>query len=230
MDRTVSQIYTRPLIIITGPKKGFISRFFIMFSLFLCGARSKIITPNVPYDDWEMDGLLISGGNDLYNAFIEEKSCKIEDVISYQRDVLEYKLLYKAVENNKPVFGICRGYQLINIFFGGELFKDVRKDGYRYKYTPLPWKNISIKKGGVLEACLESTTIKINTLHHQAVKKLPESFKIEAMDEYDIIQSISKKDDNLIFGVQWHPEYLFYKRKHRKIFKAFVNEVKANMK
>ena len=77
MDRTVSQIYTRPLIIITGPKKGFISRFFIMFSLFLCGARSKIITPNVPYDDWEMDGLLISGGNDLYNAFIEEKRAKL---------------------------------------------------------------------------------------------------------------------------------------------------------
>lgn len=227
----MSWLHHKPTIIVTGPKKGFVSRFFIIFSLFLCGARTKIITPNKPYDDLEMDGLLISGGNDLYNAFIEDKTCKIEDVISYERDVLEYKLLNKAVENNKPVFGICRGYQLINIFFGGELFKDIRRDGYDYKYTPLPWKNISIEKGGILASCLKTSTLKINTLHHQAVKKLPESFKLEAVDKYNIIQSISKKDDdNLIFGVQWHPEYLFYKRQHLKIFKIFVDTVKSKLK
>ncbi|WP_375723167.1 gamma-glutamyl-gamma-aminobutyrate hydrolase family protein [Arcobacter sp. KX21116] len=227
----MSWLHHRPTIIVTGPKKGFVSRFFIIFSLFLCGARTKIITPNKPYDDLEMDGLLISGGNDLYNAFIEDKTCKIEDVISYERDVLEYTLLNKAVENNKPVFGICRGYQLINIFFGGELCKDIRRDGYDYKYTPLPWKTISVTKGGILDTCLKTSNLKINTLHHQAVQKLPESFKLEAVDKYNIIQSISKKDDNnLIFGVQWHPEYLFYKKQHLKIFKIFVDTVKSKLK
>lgn len=225
----MSWLYNRPLIIVTGPKKGFVSRFFIIFSLFLCGARTKIITPNEPYNNLEMDGLLISGGDDLYNAFIEENSCKIDDVITYERDVLEYKLLNKAIENNKPVFGICRGYQLINIFFGGKLFKDIRKDGYKYKYTPLSWKKISIKKGGVLNICLKLLTLTINTLHHQAVKKIPKKFKIEAIDEYNIIQSISKIDkNNFIFGVQWHPEYLFYKRNHLKLFKMFVNRTKIN--
>ncbi len=225
----MSWLYNRPLIIVTGPKKGFVSRFFIIFALFLCGARTKIVTPNKPYDNLEMDGLLISGGNDLYNAFIEEKSCKIEDVISYERDLLEYKLLNKAVENNKPVFGICRGYQLINIFFGAELYKDIRKDGYKYRYTPLPWKKIDIHKGGVLNSCLKLSTLIINTLHHQAVKKVPENFKVEAIDEYNIIQSTSKIDKkNFIFGVQWHPEYLFYKRNHLKLFKMFVNRTKKD--
>ena len=69
----MSWLHHRPTIIVTGPKKGFVSRFFIIFSLFLCGARTKIITPNKPYDDLEMHGLLISAGNDLYNAFIEDK-------------------------------------------------------------------------------------------------------------------------------------------------------------
>lgn len=226
----MSWFRTRPLIVVTGPKKGFISRFFIIVSLFLCGARSKIVSPKKPYSNINMDGLLISGGDDLYNAFIEEKTCKLEDIINYERDVLEYNLLNKAIEKNKPVFGICRGYQLINLFFGGELYKDIRKEGYIYRYTPFAWKSIKIKKNGLLHTHLNISNIKINTLHHQAIKKAPKSFTVEALDKYNIIQSISKKDKtNLIFGVQWHPEYLFYMKDHLKLFKILVNKAKDNL-
>lgn len=220
----MSQKSFRPLIIVTGPKKGFISRYFIKFAIFLCGGKSKIVTQNSDFKELEMDGLLISGGDDLYHAFIEEESCEIDDLITYERDILEYKLLHKAIEENKPVFGICRGYQLINVYFGGDLYKDIRKDGYEYRYTPFAWKNIWLKKGRVLNKLTKQLQIKINTLHHQAVKTLPKKFKVEAIDKDNIIQSISMKTkDNLIFGVQWHPEYLFFIPNHLKLFKILVN-------
>lgn len=223
MDRTMSFSRSRPLIVITGPNKGYISRFFIRLSLLLCGARSQVVRPKDNYSNLEMDGLIISGGDDLYYAFFEEESCELDDVITYKRDVLEYTLLHKAIEKNIPVFGICRGYQLINIFFGGKLYKDIRKEGYEYRYTPFAWKNISIKSKGLLQKVLKRREIQINTLHHQAVKDIPKNFKVEAMDEYEIIQSISYRDSkSLIYGVQWHPEYLFFMKNHLKLFKLLV--------
>lgn len=223
----MSSMHNKPLVVITGPKKGFISRFFIKFALFLSGARSKIITPNNPDYDIQMDALLISGGDDLYNAFIENETCELDDIINYERDVLEYRLLHRAIEEKKPVFGICRGYQLINVFFGGDLYKDIRKDGYKYRYTPFAWKDIFLKKGRLLNLLTKQKEIRINTLHHQAVKTVPKNFKVEAIDKDDIIQSISyKTKDNLIFGVQWHPEYLFFMKNHLKLFKMLVANTK----
>ncbi|XPV67813.1 MAG: gamma-glutamyl-gamma-aminobutyrate hydrolase family protein [Halarcobacter sp.] len=220
----MSQKNPKPLVIVTGPKKGFISRYFIKFCIFLSGGKSKIITENSKFKNLEMDALLISGGDDLYNAFIDKDTCEIDDIITYERDVLEYKLLYKAIEENKPVFGICRGYQLINVYFGGDLYEDIRNDGYDYRYTPFAWKNIFLKKGRQLNFLTKQREIKINTLHHQAVKTVPKNFKIEAIDKDNIIQSISMKTKkNLIFGVQWHPEYLFFMKSHLKLFKMLVN-------
>jgi putative glutamine amidotransferase len=225
----MSQKYNRPLIIVTGPKKGFFSRYFIKLSIFLCGGKSKIITDNQDFRNLQMDGLVISGGDDLYNAFIEEESCSLDDIITYERDILEYKLLHKAIEENKPVFGICRGYQLINVYFGADLYKDIRKDGYEYKYTPFAWKDIFLKKGRLLNKITNKLEIKINTLHHQAVKTVPRKFKLEAIDKNNIIQSTSMKTkDNLIFGVQWHPEYLFFIPNHLKLFKCLVLSANSN--
>jgi len=226
----MSQKRTRPLIIVTGPKRGFISRYFIKFSIFLAGGKSKIITENDNFTNLEMDGLLISGGDDLYNAFIEENSCDLEDIITYERDILEYKLLHKALKEKKPVFGICRGYQLINVYFGGDLYEDIRKDGYDYRYTPFAWKNIFLKKRRLLNKSTNKLEIKINTLHHQAVKTIPKNFKVEAIDKDEIIQSISMETKkNLIFGVQWHPEYLFFVPNHLKLFKILVNSAETKL-
>jgi putative glutamine amidotransferase len=230
MGRGVSKMRTRATVIVTGPRKGTISRFFICFALFLAGVKSKVVIPGDDIKNLKMDGLIISGGDDLYHALFEQETCELEEVINYQRDLLEYTLLYRAIKEKKPVLGICRGYQLINVFFGGTLHKDIRKGDYKYRYTPFPWKKIELKEDGLLCEIVQKQSLKINTLHYQAVDKLAKKFRLEAVDDYNITQAISSKShDFLIFGVQWHPEYLFYMKSHFKIFKKLVEAVYARV-
>jgi len=216
-------MHHRPLVAITGPKRGGIARFFIALAVLLSGGKPRYFLENKDINDAEFDALIISGGDDLNHALYENEFCDLDDIISSKRDALEYTLLHKAYTQNKPVLGICRGYQLINVYFGGTLYKDISVQYGKLKYSVLPWKEISVANDSVLYRIFGQTKIKINTLHHQAVKKKGANFTIIATDEIGTTQAIAHKSKD-IFGVQWHPEYLIYRPKQLKIFKNLVKK------
>lgn len=144
--------------------------------------------------------------------------------IDPDRDQLEMSLCRLAMENNLPVLGICRGAQLLNITQGGSLFQDTSD---LYTETPQmrtlrPLKMITIAPDSRLASILDSHSLRVNSLHNQAVNQLGDDLTISARDSNGIVQAIEHPAAAFVIGVQWHPEYLPQSRSHQKLFKVLV--------
>ena len=159
------------------------------------------------------NGFLFTGGQDV-------SSCP-------ERDKEETLLLQKALEADKPILGICRGLQFINVFLGGTLWQDlpsqhpsviVHRQGKPYG---VPTHQVSIS--GELQSLLGKDILDVNTLHHQAVKDLGNGLTPMAIAPDGLIEAFQMPDKRFVWAVQWHPEYLF-KTDHDSlaIFSCFV--------
>ena len=142
------------------------------------------------------------------------------------RDALEMSLLAEAVNHRLPVLGVCRGQQLINVFFGGTLHRDlstfyVEDPEVR---TILPRKVVLVEAGARLARCLGCGPERVNALHRHAIDRLGDGLRVAARDRNGIVQAIEHATLPLLLGVQWHPEYLPQIPAQRAIFQALVNE------
>ncbi len=140
------------------------------------------------------------------------------------RDEIELELLNYALEKGIPILGICRGAQLINVHFGGNLHQDI--DTF-YREVPQmqtiwPEKKVEIKSGSKLEGVLKSSMLWVNALHHQAVDSIGESLEVVAKEDTGIAQAIENPQHTFLIGVQWHPEYMPQIPRQRALFKALV--------
>ena len=159
------------------------------------------------------DGFLFTGGQDV-------SSCP-------ERDEVETLLLQKAMEADKPILGICRGLQFINVFLGGTLWQDlplqhpsaiVHRQGKPYG---VPTHQVSIS--GELQSLLGKDILDVNTLHHQAVKDLGSGLTPMAVAPDGLIEAFQMPGKRFVWAVQWHPEYLFKTDKDSlAIFSCFV--------
>lgn len=140
------------------------------------------------------------------------------------RDHMELELLEKARAENLPVLGICRGCQLVNVFFGGDLHQDLR--GYDLNPSKVdsvfPKKRIRIEGPSRLGELVGTGDCRVNSLHNQAVRNLGSGLAITARDGDGIVQGIEHQGLDFFLGVQWHPEYLPQKRRQRRLFRGLV--------
>lgn len=159
----------------------------------------------------EMDALILQGGVDVHPQLYggEASASGIYDVI---RDRYEMTLIEAFIKHKKPILGICRGLQLLNVYFGGTLIADLESEGYKRHHSPsLETQNhhlIQIQPGGHLSSIFEGAH-NVVSIHHQAIKNLGKNLQIEAVSNDDkIIEAISKIDsETYILAVQWHPEF-----------------------
>ena len=179
------------------------------------------------------DGLILSGGFDISPCIYGEKPKKLLGKTCKKRDIFELDLLECALEIGLNVFGICRGMQLINVFFGGHLYQDLSymKTEQNHIQKEKPSKashRVKIIENSFLSAFLPKN-IWVNSFHHQAISSLGENLKICAKNK-KIIEGIELKESkNLVFGVQWHPEVM--KDQYSKlIFKKFLENCCRNEK
>lgn len=177
-----------------------------------------------------IDGLLLSGGDDIEPAFFGESPHQKIGPIEPGRDLYEMKLIKYAFEAGKPILGICRGAQILNVHLGGTMYQDIysqhgdrtikhnqdaRKDYLSHKVT--------VTEGTKLHEIVGTTEIRTNSFHHQANKSPAESLKVSAVTEDGIIEAVESTEHDFVIGVQWHPEGTYLvDEASRKIFKAFI--------
>lgn len=186
----------------------------------------------------QIDGLLLSGGQDvcphLYN---EEPSLFLEET-SHERDLYELQALRYAYELKKPLFGVCRGLQLINVAFGGTLYQDIPQHYQSPQEPKEPLTHsqnvakqeathtVDLSANSWLSSIYENNTthLHVNSFHHQAIKDLAPGFQVTARSKDGIIEAIEKIDECFIVAVQWHPEMMTeHHEEMHALFCAFVS-------
>lgn len=147
------------------------------------------------------------------------------------RDELEFQLLQKAYDEQLPVIGICRGAQLINVFFKGTLFQNINQFYFEEpnKHSIFPVKTIYIKPNSKLRQLLGTDELKVNALHNQAVKEKGKNLSIVAHEANKVVQGIESTVDTFIIGVQWHPEYLLLHKRQQMLFNAVVEQARTKI-
>ena len=164
-----------------------------------------------------LDGLVLQGGADIAPPSYGEQPRDPAWGGDRVRDRYEIELFEAFVGKGKPVLGICRGCQLVNVAFGGTLYQDigtqvpdalVHRDIAQYERK---FHTVRFVPGtGLAKLYSDRTEATINTIHHQAVNKLGRGMVVEARSTPDgIVEAIRWRGPSYVLGVQWHPEFMF---------------------
>jgi len=162
-----------------------------------------------------LDGLVLQGGADVSPTSYREEPLRPEWSGDRVRDLYEIELLWEFVIQGKPVLGVCRGAQLINVACGGTLWQDIseyvpgavaHRDGDLYDRHH---HAIEFAPGGQLARLYPGLHGgRVNSIHHQAVRELGADLQVEAVSQDDsIVEAIRWQGSGYLFGCQWHPEF-----------------------
>ena len=163
-----------------------------------------------------LDGILLTGGGDVDPArFGEERQPTVADV-SEARDRLEIEVTERATHDRRPLLAICRGVQVLNVALGGSLYQDIASDTgstiAHSQQAPRDQPTHPVKvmgEGTRLGATLGVPEVEVNSMHHQAIKRLGRGLREVAWAPDGIIEGVEITDgEALVLGVQWHPEEL----------------------
>ena len=176
------------------------------------------------------DGFVFTGGQDVGpQLYGQEKRPEC----GYQADLRDKQELYmlrRLKDMNKPVLGICRGVQIMNVACGGSLYQDlpsqapsmvVHRQAMPYD---IPHHQITITPGSRLHEILKLEKLSVNSMHHQAVLDVAPGLTVSAVAEDGIVEAVEKPGHPFFLGVQWHPEHMWQSyRSARNIWAAFVS-------
>ena len=165
-----------------------------------------------------MDGLLIPGGVDLDPATYGESPLPTCGRLDPARDRVELQLARWAIAEGKPLFGLCRGLQVVNVALGGTLYQDIaaqRSDAIKHDYFPTAGfsrdhlaHQVTVASGSRLDELVGSAPLQVNSMHHQAVKDLAPVLVPTAAAPDGVIEALEIHGDRFLLCVQWHPESL----------------------
>ena len=182
-----------------------------------------------------LDGVFLPGGADVDPASYgaeRSPSCERSDP---PRDAVEVKLVQWAIEDRKPVLGVCRGLQVINAAVGGTLVQDLTKekpDTIKHDYFPFRdgfardhlAHAVRVIEGTRLQRVVRAAEMPVNSMHHQGIDRLGGGLVVSAVAPDGVVEGIeSASDDHFLIGVQWHPEiFAESDPATRRLFEEFV--------
>ena len=191
------------------------------------------LAPEVRAALWQrLDGLVLTGGGDIEPArFGEPRHPKTDDVAP-ARDELELELTRRALDQDVPLFAICRGIQILNVALGGTLVQDLPSERpsaiVHSQREPRHEATHAVKimgEGTRLGRVLGSLEVQVNSMHHQAIDQLGFGLREVAWAPDGVIEGVELPgDDRFVLGVQWHPEELVgHDQAARNLFTAIVD-------
>ncbi|PAV25690.1 putative glutamine amidotransferase [Tamilnaduibacter salinus] len=212
---------------VSGPTRQRPAQRLIRIALALAGANTVYIRPGAHIDVGVLDGLVLSGGTHVHPGRYSQKPL-VRARYDIIRDDTDWHLLLQARHYSMPVLGICRGAQLINVFRNGTLYQDITPLRRHTRHRPLllPLQTVRVVRDTRLARILETQVLGANRIHSQTISRLGDDLKVTALDHDFFVQAIESTDRQWILGVQWHPEYLLYHSRHRRIFERFVETVR----
>jgi putative glutamine amidotransferase len=180
------------------------------------------------------DGLLFAGGEDVDPAQYGAAPHSSLGKTNPAQDEVEVALARRAVADGKPVLGICRGVQLLNVALGGSLYQDIGSEiaGALDHQESIERRDMShlahpigLAEGSWLAACLDTSQIAVNTLHHQSLKEIAPGLRVTARAPDGVVEAVEGAGAGFVLGVQCHPEELWdhSNRRWARMFEGFVS-------
>lgn len=176
------------------------------------------------------DGFILTGGGDADPSHWGELPVKELGKVTPLRDGFEIELARRLLKEHKPLLGICRGCQILNIAAGGSLLQDIHSYLNHDQKAPAqyPFHPVFIEAGSRLAQIVGSQSIRVNSFHHQAVKDPGLGLKIAACAPDGIIEAVESRDQFYVLGVQWHPEGM-QDNYASVLFRSLVDAAKYNI-
>jgi putative glutamine amidotransferase len=178
-----------------------------------------------------LDGLLLAGGVDFDPAIYHDVPHPKLGKVDAGRDWVELTLTRWALEDDLPILGICRGIQALNLSFGGTLWQDITEQvpqAIHHTYYPgypydLLVHSVAIEPGTRLASIFAAEEVRVNSLHHQAVKDVGAGLVVTAHAPDGLVEGLEGNENGWVVAVQWHPEWLLDEDPRMKaLFAAFV--------
>ena len=163
-----------------------------------------------------IDKLILTGGQNIDPVNYNEDITFDPELMHQERDAFDFALFKEAMAQNKPIFGVCRGMQLINVALGGSLNQDIslrEPETIKHLQDPIPGEipthSVTTEYGSVLRQVYGDET-EVNSFHKQSLKDIAPTLKVTAMSPDNIVEGIeSKEGEHPIVAVQWHPDFAY---------------------
>lgn len=179
----------------------------------------------------EIDGVLYPGGPDVSPFYWGEDSAWECRVIQPARDQLEIELLPYILALKKPILGICRGLQVLNIALGGDIYQDIEHlksdttnvGHYQKSRGDVPTHYVNVCKDTLLHNIVKLDKIMVNSYHHQVIRTVAKGLEITGYSNDGYTEAVTMREYPFFLGVQWHPEELYEGDKTSQlIFQTFI--------
>lgn len=180
-----------------------------------------------------IDGLLLAGGGDVHPALYGETPIPQLGSLDVERDAVEMPMVRWAIEDGKPVLGICRGIQVLNVALGGTLYQDIPSQldspGHDSSYQNQDWTymahDLHLEPESQIAQLLGTTSFTTNSLHHQSLKHVAPGLRAVGWAPDGVVEAVEGLNGQFIMGLQCHPEALQGEADPRwqALFKRFVD-------
>lgn len=187
-----------------------------------------------------LDGIFLPGGADIDPVSYGTNPHPLCGKTDHDRDRVELAVTRWAMADGKPVLGVCRGMQLINLAAGGTLYQDLAEQmpgSIKHDYFPFGGSNlrrdylahpVDVVSSTRLAGVFGAGELRVNSMHHQGVRELGKGLAVTAVAPDGLVEAVEAEDDGYVVGVQWHPEALTDSSEtSRRLFDEFVAEAAA---